>query len=222
MHGIALCMKSAEVAMNGRRVITALGKDRDAIRAADRDTPLFDLGLGLSTVDFCVRPGDAETLRALEDAEGTPLLDNPALFARLQAASPHRVLVSRVGRIEVLGSIPPPDRHSPEGPHTHLLPICCAPAGASPRRSQSRNAGHPRSSFIYPTRSTTQKASVGLSITRAMRASRTCWSATVTVRSWARSAGSSRRFGKGPSRMANSLPGPGTSALLRGSPCVNL
>lgn len=36
-------------------------------------------------------------------------------------ASPHRVFVSRVGRVEVYQPIPPVHGRSPTGPHTHLL-----------------------------------------------------------------------------------------------------
>ena len=38
------------------------------------------------------------------------------------AANPHRVFISRLGRIEVYQPIPPPSGKSPEGPHTHILP----------------------------------------------------------------------------------------------------
>ena len=38
------------------------------------------------------------------------------------AANPHRVFVSRLGRIEVCQPIPPPGGKSPTGPHTHVLP----------------------------------------------------------------------------------------------------
>ena len=38
------------------------------------------------------------------------------------AANPHRVFVSRLGRVEVYQPIPPADGESPEGPHTHVLP----------------------------------------------------------------------------------------------------
>jgi hypothetical protein len=38
------------------------------------------------------------------------------------ASNPHRVFISRVGRVEVYQPIPPPDGKSPEGPHTHVLP----------------------------------------------------------------------------------------------------
>ena len=38
------------------------------------------------------------------------------------AANPHRVFISRLGRIEVYQPIPPASGKSPEGPHTHVLP----------------------------------------------------------------------------------------------------
>src|SRR5262249_25540691 len=46
---------------------------------------------------------------------------NPAMNF-IVPASPHRVFVSRLGRIEVFQPIPPPHGKSPEGPHTHVLP----------------------------------------------------------------------------------------------------
>jgi hypothetical protein len=46
---------------------------------------------------------------------------NPAM-AMILAANPHRVFISRLGRIEVYQPIPPPSGKSPEGPHTHVLP----------------------------------------------------------------------------------------------------
>jgi len=54
---------------------------------------------------------------------GRPLFDhgNPA-GAAIVAASPHRVFLSALARIEVYQPIPPPDGRSPEGPHSHILP----------------------------------------------------------------------------------------------------
>jgi hypothetical protein len=43
-------------------------------------------------------------------------------MAMILAANPHRVFISRLGRIEVYQPIPPPSGKSPEGPHTHVLP----------------------------------------------------------------------------------------------------
>lgn len=122
MHGIALCLLEKEAAMHRRATITALGVDSDAMREEDRHLPFFDLGLSLSNVDFCVRAQDPAVAMALGDAEGTCLLRNDKLFRYLQQASPHRVLMSKAGRIEVRTPIPAYGGHSPRGPHTHLLP----------------------------------------------------------------------------------------------------
>ncbi|MDB5873587.1 MAG: hypothetical protein JWQ07_3029 [Ramlibacter sp.] len=122
LHGLALCLPVREARMNQRRVITELGPDDGAIRPVERAGLLFDLGLGLTTVDFCVRSGDESLLQALRAAQGTSLLANRPLFERLQQASPHRVLVSRLARLEVRAAIPRAGEHSPPGPHTHLLP----------------------------------------------------------------------------------------------------
>lgn len=108
--------------MNRRRVITALGRDTGAVRGPDRNAWLFDLGLGLTTVDFCVRTADPSLLQVLNDAEGRALLPDQALFERLRQAGPHRVLLSRLARLEVRSVIPPRGQASPPGAHTHLLP----------------------------------------------------------------------------------------------------
>lgn len=120
---IALCLPDKACAMHQRRVVTELGPDRDAVRAADRDGILFDLGLGLLQTDACVRTSDAALIAALRASEGKDLFaaENPVLMDILRA-SPHRVFVTRVARVEVFQPIPPPHGKSPLGPHTHILP----------------------------------------------------------------------------------------------------
>jgi hypothetical protein len=94
-----------------------------AIRSEDRDSILFDLGLGAPQVDVCVRASKPELLSALRAGEGRSIFEmhNPATAAIFEA-SPHRVFVTRIGRAEVYQAIPPADGKSPDGPHTHLLP----------------------------------------------------------------------------------------------------
>jgi hypothetical protein len=120
---IALCLREDDCAMNGRAVLTETGPDREALRAEDRGYPLFDLGLGALQADFCVRIGDTEVAARLRQHAGRPVFEpgNPAMGIILQA-NPHRVVVSRLGRIEVYQPIPPPSGKSPDGPHTHVLP----------------------------------------------------------------------------------------------------
>lgn len=122
LHGVALCMPERDSRMSRRLRVTELGPDREAIRPQDRSAILFDLGLGLANCDFCVRTNDPKVQGALREAPDTPLLENEALFEQLTRLSPHRVMLSRLGRIEVFQRIASHGERSPDGPHTHLLP----------------------------------------------------------------------------------------------------
>jgi hypothetical protein len=120
---IALCLPEDDCAMNGRTALTELGPDREALRDEDRGCPLFDLGLGALHADFCVRIDDTEVAARLRQHAGRAIFEpgNPAMGIILHA-NPHRVFMSRLGRIEVFQPIPPPSGKSPDGPHTHVLP----------------------------------------------------------------------------------------------------
>ncbi len=122
-HRVSLCLPAERCGMNARTVLTALGPDAEALRPEDRTALLFDLGLGALQVDACVRLADPEVTAELSSYAGRSLFEpgNPAMGVIL-AASPHRVFISRLGRIEVFQPIPPADGKSPEGPHTHVLP----------------------------------------------------------------------------------------------------
>jgi hypothetical protein len=122
-QALALCLPVARATMHARSVITPLGPDRAAIRADDRATPLFDLGIGAACADFCVRTVDPELLAALNRAAGKSLWDRSAgLHPLLTARSPTRVVLTRAMRAEVSTPIPSPGGTTPPGPHTHLLP----------------------------------------------------------------------------------------------------
>jgi hypothetical protein len=120
---VALCLPEDDCAMNRRTALTEIGPDRDAPREEDRESILFDLGLGALQADFCVRIGDRSLAAQLREHTGRAVFEagNPAMGVIL-ATNPHRVFVSRLGRIEVYQPIPPPSGKSPEGPHTHVLP----------------------------------------------------------------------------------------------------
>ena len=122
-HRVALCLAADRCAMSRRAVLTELGPDTDAIRDIDRTAVLFDLGLDVVQADICVRIADPAVADLLRGLCGRPVFEagNPAMGVLL-AANPHRVFMSRVGRVEVFQPIPPPDGTSPEGPHTHVLP----------------------------------------------------------------------------------------------------
>lgn len=102
---------------------TRRGAGRTTVESVEPLT--YDVGIGAPHIDMLVRlrPDDAETAAALRAATGRPLFapDNPAGPA-IGRASPTRILVSAIARIEVHQPIPAPGGRSPEGPHTHLLP----------------------------------------------------------------------------------------------------
>jgi hypothetical protein len=109
--------------MSRRTRLTELGPDTAALREGDRTAILFDLGLDLLQLDACVLVSDPDLAANLRKCNGRPVFEpgNPAMSIIL-AASPPRVFIGRVGRIEVYQPIPPPTGRSPEGPHTHVLP----------------------------------------------------------------------------------------------------
>lgn len=104
--------------------VRAIGFDSAALRGEDRDAVLFDLGIGIGRVRFCLRTRDHRLINTLRALEGKPARGALAgeVMAEVLRAQPHRVLVSPAGRIEVFSRIPGPGDVSPEGPHTHLLP----------------------------------------------------------------------------------------------------
>jgi hypothetical protein len=98
-----------------------LGPDTKAINQEDKDSILFDLGVGLSNSSFNIRTKNPGLLRILRSNEGLYIAegDNNVLDAIIDF-SPHRVVTSSIARVEVYQEI---NRHeTPSGPHTHLLP----------------------------------------------------------------------------------------------------
>lgn len=140
-QGVSLCLPKNQAAMNGRAVLTELGPDVAAIRPDDRASILFDMGLDQPQVDFCIRTADADLLAILRGNLGRNVMDhdNPTMPAILRA-HPHRVALSRIGRVEVYQKIGGPDTGgtSPVGPHTHVLPKLLRA-----RRSHSANTPIP-------------------------------------------------------------------------------
>ncbi|MCJ8055314.1 hypothetical protein GB928_011110 [Shinella curvata] len=124
-HGLALCLPQNHAGMAGRKTLTELGPDEHAVRPGDRGGVLFDIGLDLPQCDFCIRTRDPDLLAVLRANTGRSLFDpgNP-VGAAIIATHPHRVALTRIGRIEVFQKIGGPDTGgvSPRGPHSHLLP----------------------------------------------------------------------------------------------------
>ncbi len=151
-HGVALCRSLDAAQMSRRTVLTELGPDTDALRTEDRDAILFDMGLDQHQVDFCIRTRDPELLAILRASAGRALTepDNPAMGAILHA-HPHRVALSRLGRVEVYQMIGGPDTGgvSPPGPHTHVLPKLLR-AGRTHSANISLPEGMVPCAFFYP------------------------------------------------------------------------
>ena len=122
-HSLAFCLPRNDSLIQPD-TITSLGTDISAIRPQDRDDWLFDLGVSIGHVRFCLRTADETLRKRLMAMQKSRLFgaDGAALMAEVLRAQPHRVLLSPLGRIEVFAPIPPADGESPEGPHTHLLP----------------------------------------------------------------------------------------------------
>lgn len=117
-HAVAFCVARRETA-GGRAGAAELGPDRDAVREADRDGILFDLGLGAHGAEVCVRAADDAQAAALRRALAR---GGDAPSAAIREFGPARVFRCRFARIEVHGPVPPPRGKTPDGPHTHVLP----------------------------------------------------------------------------------------------------
>ncbi|MEM7208688.1 MAG: hypothetical protein AAF434_12755 [Pseudomonadota bacterium] len=158
-QSVALCLETTAAAMNKRTVLTELGPDDAALRVEDEGGVLFDMGLGQAQVDFCIRTMDSTLIEALRAVEGRSLFEagNPAMGAIL-SAHPHRVALTRLGRVEVFQKIggEDTDGRSPEGPHTHVLPKLMRTG-----RTHSANAPIPAGltpcGYIHPASPVTNK-----------------------------------------------------------------
>ncbi len=118
-YGIALLAPGRRGA--ARTTLTELGADNHAIATDARTLPLFDLGLAVPNVDYCVRSADPQVIAALRAHCGTSVVTaGHPLQGILIEASPTRVVMSPLARIEVYQAIAR-DR-TPHGSHTHLLP----------------------------------------------------------------------------------------------------
>ena len=149
-HRIALCLPLESAAMSRRTTLTEIGPDAGALRAEDRSSILFDLGLGTLQIDACIRVSDPEVVAALRSRIGQSLLapENDTMRIVL-AANPHRVFVSCIGRAEVFQPIPPPGGKSPDGPHTHVLPKLLA-HGRTHAATEPLPAGWIPCAHLYP------------------------------------------------------------------------
>ncbi|MEM9095850.1 MAG: DUF1289 domain-containing protein [Pseudomonadota bacterium] len=148
---VVLAVKRAAQPLEARSAVTDLGLDANAIVPEAHDQRLFDLGIGRSAAQFCVRSETPTMLSALESAQGVQWPDwLSALGPTVIAESPVRVIKTRIGRVEIDAPIPAPGGASPPGPHTHLLPAHLAQGLDAPADLQLPEAYVPGAVF-YPT-----------------------------------------------------------------------
>jgi uncharacterized protein DUF6925 len=125
LQGVAICLPQASAGIENLSVLTSLGNDNAAIRDTDRSARLFDMGLDQPQLQFCIRTDDAALIDLLEAHCGRSIWekDNPVMGAILKS-HPHRIAISKLGRVEVYQKIGGPETNgvSPVGPHTHVLP----------------------------------------------------------------------------------------------------
>lgn len=131
-----------------RAGLAYLGLDRDAVDPRDRDARLYDLGLGVPGAAFCLRTDDPELIRGLDDCLG---LEWPDLFAgigrRIVEASPARVVLGPIGRVEAYGPI---ESGNDDGP---LAPIRLAGCRDVPNGLETPETLTP-CAFYFPDRGT--------------------------------------------------------------------
>ena len=108
---IALCLPEDSSGMSNNEVLTELGQDVSALSADDRDAILFDLGVsslgrGCFQLDFCVRTSDLDLVKFLREHCGSSTFEHGSpVFPRLLESQPQRVIITRLGRIEVYQAI---------------------------------------------------------------------------------------------------------------------
>jgi hypothetical protein len=154
---IALCLPADSSQMSCNSVLAELGPDEEALRPDDRESALVDLGVsalggGCFQLDFCIRTEDPDFAHFLRQHVGCNIFEHASpVFGKLLEVQPHRVILTRLGRLEVFQAIggEHTEGRTPEGPHTHLLPELLA-----------RNRTHPEAvpiaegwvpcAFLYP------------------------------------------------------------------------
>ncbi|MBK8907600.1 MAG: hypothetical protein IPM60_06770 [Rhodospirillales bacterium] len=100
-QSISFCVREPAAVLSGRTALMELGPDVGAVRPDDRSGVLFDLGLGVPHMEFCVRTEDPALKRILRRGQGRNVfVDASDALSAISAAEPHRVCRSAAARIE--------------------------------------------------------------------------------------------------------------------------
>jgi hypothetical protein len=105
-HAVAICLPESEARMSGRKAISRLGPDANSIREQDRNSELFDLGIGYAFADICLRTRDKAAIQILQGFEGRSFTELPEALGDRPI---DHVFVTKAGRIEMFGQtgLPP-------------------------------------------------------------------------------------------------------------------
>ena len=174
-HRVALCLRQESCAMSRRTTLTEIGPDDAALRAEDRNSVLFDLGLGSLQIDAYIRVGDPDVVAALRDhTRKSVFAPGNEVMSIILAANPHRVFVSQIGRAEVYQH---PAARSGKAPMART-PMSCRNywrmVAPTRRRSRCRKAGFPARMSIRRIRCAISSAGSARSDKSIMQPFRSC------------------------------------------------
>lgn len=130
-HAVAFCLPVQAAGRAARDVIGELGPDTGALRPADADAVLFDLGVGGDYAELTVRTSDPSALAALRAACGSTAAEvADVLTPVLTSDAVVRVARTTAGRIESCTPMRTPPAGPPTGPA--LPPTAPIPDGWVP------------------------------------------------------------------------------------------
>ena len=122
-QALAFCLPKELAQRSSRKVLTELGPDKEALRPSDHEELLFDLGLGQTFFDVCIRTSDSALIKQLRKACGRMLMDltgaksgiNPSKTSQrtsnnnimnvIAKAGPTQVYITNLGRTEIYQAI---------------------------------------------------------------------------------------------------------------------
>ncbi|MEM7468696.1 MAG: hypothetical protein AAF387_17645 [Pseudomonadota bacterium] len=93
-HGLTIFGKLDEFGGACRNVLTELGPDQAALAQHEMGASVFDLGVGLPNVDFCVRTSDSDLIKRLRRQIGNSIFEvEQHVIDDVIDASPSRVVI---------------------------------------------------------------------------------------------------------------------------------
>ncbi len=145
-----LGLPKARGRLSADATFSEVGPDDAALDARFASDTLFDMGFGRQASRFCIRTSDASLLDSLRAVEGQSWGQvMAAAGGAIMAAQPHRVVESKLARIEVYAPIPAPGGSPPAGAHTHFLPELIGAGEEAPASLALPDYAYPLAIF-YP------------------------------------------------------------------------